>query len=177
MKKKYCIVLTLIISFIIVSFIFSYYLVKSNFQTIVSTKYHISLKIDKNWIKDDSLVDTLTYKGKDGFIKIGLLTGEYGGLKNTNNNKKFLNIDMVTNEAIKNSSMGNHFQIISLKIDSQDSRLIIPTNNKSSEAILLVKYPKNIKISAKGILFNYLQVRADRNHIKNIANSIKFIIS
>lgn len=83
-------------------------------------------------------------------------------------------MDNLVTEVIKNNYEDNHFNIANLKVDYQNAKLI--TSTKQNEATLIVKYPDNIKISTRGILFNYLEVTADKNHIKDIANNIKFIL-
>jgi len=72
---------------------------------------------------------------------------------------------------------GSEPKIEKLKIDNQDACLIIPSADQvkamKNQSALIVHYPQPIQIS--GETYNYFILWADKNHINEIAKTLKFI--
>jgi TolB protein len=72
---------------------------------------------------------------------------------------------------------GSDPKIINRIIDGQEARLILPSADQPEEmknqAGLIVKYPEAVNIN--GSLYYYLILWADKAHIEQIGNTIKFL--
>lgn len=174
---------TIIIIFLLVFLFFTFaWLFKSvsNSNAVMNTKVftsenlHVSLRFNKNWQPPPSSYGTKgRFEGEAGFFEVSCATGEGK------------TIDQFVKTYISNNcTLGTKPKITSLKIDNQPALLIMPSNDEplesKNEAVLIVIYPKNIVI--KGIehahgtiaLFDYFNLFADKNHIMDIAKTIKF---
>lgn len=163
----------LMISFFITMICFSGFQskVEANFQREQDKKlytnkaYNISLEYNKDWKQNPKYIEK--YEGKNGFFQISAYTGST------------LKIDDLVQSQVKHMLMpyGSNPKIISLKIQGQEARLILPSNDQAKElnnqAELIVKYPKEIKLD--GDTYYYFVLWADKYNIQELAKTLKFI--
>lgn len=137
----------------------------SESKTFISEQYKISLRYPSNWKPNPDYIER--YEGKDGFFQVGAIEGK----------------NMTIDDAAKNDAFhmlnpyGSDPKIINRIIDGQEARLILPSADQPEEmknqAGLIVKYPEAVNIN--GSLYYYLILWADKAHIEQIGNTIKFL--
>jgi len=139
----------------------------SNWKSYSNSHYNIELRYPPYWQLKEEATYAHRYEGKDGFFLISAVSGQK------------LSIDEVCkNEAYhKLEPYGSEPKIEKLKIDNQDACLIIPSADQvkamKNQSALIVHYPQPIQIS--GETYNYFILYADKNHINEIAKTLKFI--
>lgn len=139
---------------------------KGKYATYTNAQYGVSLKFPSEWKPDKSYVPT-KFVGDDGYFMIGAVGGNQNG------------IDEVTgwNAYHKLKPYGSAPTIENLTIDGQEARLLLPSQDQPAEmkeqAGLIIRYPNPITINK--VTYNYLELWADKDHIRSIGETIKFI--
>jgi len=128
----------------------------------ISQKLKVSLLFPLNWSK----VSEDKYKGVDGFFQVSAIRG--ASLK-----------DVCEGEAFhKLMPYGSSPTIMNTSIKGQHACFIFPYPDQPPEmqnqAALIVTYPKPIIISGES--YNFFILWADNNHIKEISNTVSFLI-
>jgi TolB protein len=140
----------------------------TNWKTYSNPVYNIELKYPSDWQLREEIAFTHKYEGDDGFFQISVISGEN------------LTIDEVCeNEAYhKLKPYGSQPKIQKLEVQNQEACLILPSNDQSkpmkNQSALIVKYPQPIEIKKLGS-YNYFILWADRDHVKKIIKTLKFI--
>ncbi len=138
----------------------------TNWRSYSNSHYSIELKYPPEWQLKEEVGYAHRYEGKDGFFQISAVSGEK------------LSIDKVCENEVhhKLKPYGSEPKIEKLKVDNQDACLIIPSDDQAkamkNQSALIVHYPQPIQISGK--TYNYFILWADKNHINEIAKTLKF---
>lgn len=128
----------------------------------VSQIYNVGFMYPGSWRR----IEDTKYEGAEGFMHISAISSDKP-------------IDKVCKKEVSdNSSLyGTNPEISNLKVQEQESCLIMPSEDRTPEkkghSVLIVKYPKPIEIS--GQTHNYFILRADKAHIKRIADTLRFL--
>jgi hypothetical protein len=129
-------------------------------------EYHVSLQYPSTWTANNAYTRA-RYEGDSGFFQISA----FGGNGWT--------IDQVA-ESDANHKLkpyGTTPSIVKSDIHGLDARLIKPSDDQPKEekemAELVIKYPQPIQIDSN--TYYYFILWADKNHIEQIAETIKFI--
>ena len=129
-------------------------------------EFHVSLLYPSNWIPNKFYSQPPRHEGNNGFFQISALDGEEWTIDQVAENE--------ANHKLK--PYGTAPSISKLEIQGQEARLIMPSNDQPKDekeaAELIIKSPSLIQIA--GNKYFYLLMYADKNHIKEIANTIKF---
>lgn len=115
-----------------------------------------------NWrrVSDDR------YEGVDGFFQVSAVSGE--------------SLDQVCNSEAFHilQPYGSQPTILRTTIKGQEACFIFPYPDQPSEmrgqSALIIRYPKPITLS--GQTYNFFILWADQNHIREIGNTLSFII-
>lgn len=132
--------------------------ITSGWKVYSNSTYNVTFQYPASW---------QPYEGEDGFFQLSAISGE--GLP----------IDEVYRfEAYhKLQPYGSQPKIESLKIEGQEARLILPSDDQPqeirSQAGLIIQYPNPIQIS--GTTYYYFVLWAEQNHIRKIAETLRFI--
>lgn len=127
--------------------------------------YNISLKYNSSWKLNPKYNER--YEGKDGFFQVSATDGQN------------LKIDQVAKNDATHilQPFGSNPEITKLTIQGQEARFIMPSADQikenNNQAELIVKYPQKIKIN--GNPYSYLIIWADKDHIREISQTIKFL--
>ncbi len=138
-----------------------------NWKIYHNSVYNIELKYPADWQPKEDFAYTHRYEGEDGFFQLSAISGE--GLL----------IDEVYRfEAYhKLQPYGSQPKIERLEIEGQEARLILPSDDQSqemqSQVGLIIQYPHPIQIS--GTTYYYSVLWTDQNHIRKIAETLRFI--
>jgi hypothetical protein len=138
----------------------------SSFQKVYLNKeYNISLKYPDTWTSQLGYLNK--FAGKDGFFQIDALGG----------GEDFLDAAAKIEAYQRLQPYGSSPTIDKIIVDGEDARLILPSKDQLPEmkgqGAIIVKYPREIKIASEN--YRYLILWADKEHIKEIVNSLKFI--
>lgn len=139
--------------------------IKSGWKIYSNSTYNVSFKYPVSWQLKQGYDNR--YEGGDGFFQLSAISGEG------------LTIDEVYKfEAYhKLQPYGSQPKIESLKIEGQEARLILPSDDQAGEmknqAGLILQYPNSIQIS--GTKYYYFVLWADQNHIRKITETLRFI--
>jgi hypothetical protein len=131
--------------------------------TFYSEKYHVSLSYPIEWKPVTGTEDQ--YEGESGFFRLSSLDGG-----------KTL-AELANSEAgQKSQPFGSQPEFIQLKIDGNNATLIMPSDDQGKQykqqAEVIVQYSK--KLSVDEVIGTTLSLIADKEHIKEIAVSMKF---
>jgi TolB protein len=135
-------------------------------KTFVSPRYKLQLKYPAHWTKPDPL-DEEAYEGHNGFFNVSGLNGPK------------LAVEEAMRSAVgdKIKPYGSDPQIISLKVDGQEARLIMPSSDQPAgqrgQGLLVVRYPTPVKFRSE--LYHFAVVWADRTHLSDIASTLTFL--
>lgn len=105
------------------------------------------------------------YEGVDGFFQVGAISGE--------------SLEVVCRNEAQHPLMpyGSEPLILRTRIQGQDACLIFPYPDQPVEmrgqAALIVTYPRPVTIA--GQVYNFFILWADKDHIREIANTLSFI--
>jgi hypothetical protein len=131
----------------------------------INKEFNVSLKYPQGWTEQAGYFNR--FSGKDGFFQIDALGGGDDFIDTVAKMEAYQNL----------KPYGSVPTTEKLIIDGEEGRLIIPSKDQLAEmkgqAALIVKYPKKIVIGSANYI--YLILWADKNHIREIGNSIKFI--
>lgn len=128
-------------------------------------EYHISLQYPSTWTANNVYAPA-RYEGNNGFFQISAFDG------------KDWTIDQVaeSNANHKLKPYGATPSIVKSDVHGIDARLIKPSDDQPKEqkemAELVIKYPQPIQINS--YTYNYFVLWSDKNHIEQIAQTIKF---
>jgi hypothetical protein len=129
-------------------------------------EYLVSLQYPSTWTANNAYTPA-RYEGNNGFFQISAFNG------------KGWTIDQVA-ESDANHKLkpyGTTPSIVKSDIHGPDVRLIKPSDDQPKEekemAELVIKYPQPIQIDSN--TYYYFILWADKNHIEQIAETIKFI--
>lgn len=135
----------------------------SDINNYTNKDYKVSLKYPPEWRANSSE----RYEGKDGFFQIGAVNGEG------------MTIDEVAELDANHKLLpyGSEPKIESIKINGQEARLILPSEDQPDEmkgqAEIIIKYPSPVTIGSG--IYSYFVLWADKEHIKSIGDTIKFV--
>jgi TolB protein len=137
----------------------------SEFSIYTNKEYGISLEYPSSW-KPNNANPPDRFEGSDGFFAISAVAG----------------VDSIDEVASwdayhKLKPYGSDPATEKLTIAGQDARLILPSQDQSADmkgqASLIVRYPSPVTI--KNQEYRYFVLWADKDHIKSIGETIKFI--
>ena len=137
----------------------------SNWKTLTSDAFHITLKYPVEW----DMVHTGEYSGKDGFLRISAcsLCGSSAKAACENEIQNNQNTEKPVNHYGTNPTMET------LQVDNQPACLVSPSDDQPKAeqglSFLAVEYPASVRANALLFLF------ADKNHIRNFISTLKFI--
>jgi hypothetical protein len=138
---------------------------ETNLMKYQNQKYHVSFEYNKEWKPSSSNPER--YEGGDGFFEISGFNGENLTLDDIAQSE--------ANHILK--PYGSKPEILNIMINEEEARLIMPSQDQSVEhhnqAEVILKYPDVVNIN--GNRYSYFVLFADKEHIKEIANTIKFI--
>ena len=125
-------------------------------------EYNIRLNFPPDWYR----IDETRYEGSSGFFQVSAISS-MGGIE-----------DVCKSEAFhKLMPYGSCPSTRRLKHLGQDACFILPADNQPPEmnhqAAFILKYPYKIEI--QGERYNYFVLWAHKEHIKEIAKTIRFI--
>lgn len=130
-----------------------------------SPLYEVTFKYPSNWIKNPNYEER--YDGPDGFFEVDNL--ESFGRP----------IDRVVEQEINTpiKPYGQNPNVISLELDGQPARLIVPSDDQQKvfdrEVALIVQDKK--PISQTQDIYDYTIIWTDQANIQNILDTFKFI--
>jgi hypothetical protein len=133
--------------------------------------YNIYLSYPNKWTRqtadENPSGNSILYSGNDGFLSIGVLSGE--------------NIELETaaiSEVYKSTQpYGKNPHMYPARIDGVTAIFIIPSgdqdNSMKQQAACIIKYPKPVNINNKQ--YKYLLIKSTKSKIGVIAKSVKVI--
>jgi TolB protein len=134
--------------------------------------FMVSIEYPDNWkaVESDYLVGgkPTRFEGDSGFLQIAAVNGQD------------IPIDKVASDEAKNklNLYGSNPQIEKTNINNRDAVFIFASSDQPEEmnnqACLIIKYPQSLIIDNEE--YNYFILWADKKHIKDIANSLHFIV-
>jgi hypothetical protein len=136
-------------------------------QTYTKGAYHITLQYPAAWQKDPRFDDR--YGGSDGFFAVNAVPGEGRTID-----------EVAANEARRKlRPYGSTPEVQKIQVDGREGRLIWPAADQPPEmqgqAAVVVESPVPIQVG--GVTYQYLLLIADRQHIEDIARSLRFTVS
>ncbi|MCX8131768.1 MAG: LysM domain-containing protein [Clostridia bacterium] len=129
-------------------------------EKYMNPKYQISLFYPVTW----QFINDTRYEGDDGFFQISAVSGSS------------LN-EICRNEAFHAlTPYGTRPEVINTQIYGQEACFILPSPDQPPEmegqAALVVRYPTVVSINGQN--YNFFILWADKDHIQEIANTIRF---
>ncbi len=137
-----------------------------DWQTYSSASYAVSLRHPATWLPVPGYDERIG--GEDGFFALNAMGGDV------------MSIDEVTRLEAEHKLQpyGSDPTIESLEIAGQEARLILPSADHPwgamPQAGLIVRYPQPVDIS--GNTYQFFVLWADPDHIRDIAESLEFIL-
>jgi len=135
----------------------------NSFTSFNNVEYRVSLSYPLGWEQNESYL--VKYEGEEGYFQLSA----------TNGDSIDTVVDREANHKLK--PYGNEPQIDNLTIDNNEARLISPSDDQPLEmqlqSSLIVRYPNSVEIDNR--TYHYFILWADKDHIRKIANSIKFL--
>ena len=134
----------------------------SSTQRYTSPTYHVTLGYPKNWQPTEGY--EARFSGSNGFFQVTAAQSA--------------TLQEVCNSTAQHrlKPYGNRPQVQRLQIQSRPACLILPSADQDRAlerlAALIVRYPKPIRINGED--YNYLMLYADKEHIREIANTVRF---
>jgi hypothetical protein len=148
--------------------------IKPKVSTI--NKHNMSVNYDSSWVEPNKTPryfndSTCMRVDKNGYLELSC---------STMGDSPF---DEIISNLIYTPSGAQPFgtdpKVTLMKIQNQDARLIMPSQDQPSEfnnrAELVVKYPPGGEINFHGQIYNYAVLISDKNHIQKIAKTLKFL--
>ena len=132
-------------------------------DSYVDEAYHVELHYPKEWKKVSAAIDPNEFRGPDGYFKISATSGP--SLRSEVNSLVYYKL----------RPYGTRPTIKYLLIQKQRACLILPSRDQSDEdegAALFVTYPRAVEIN--GEKYGYFVLFADKRHIQEIAQSVRF---
>ena len=130
-----------------------------------NSTYGVSLSYPSNWRPTKGYEER--FSGADGFFQItGLSSPPPSTIQNVCNN--------ALNHRL--NPYGTRPQVQRLQIQGRPACLILPSSDQDRTlermATLIVRYPTPIRLN--GGIYNHLMLSADKEHIRQIANGLRF---
>jgi TolB protein len=137
-------------------------------QRYSNSKYGVTFSYPSNWQPTQGYEDRERFSGADGFFLVSALSSPPPStIQNVCN-------DLALNHRL--NPYGSRPQVQRLQIQGRPACLILPSadQDKALErmAALIVRYPKSIRLN--GADYNHFVLHADKEHIRQIANRLRF---
>lgn len=134
--------------------------------TYRNDEYGISLKYPSSW-KPNKAYMPERYEGSDGFFQFVAVAGGQSSIDEV--------ASWDANHKLK--PYGSKPTIEKLTISGQEARLIQPSEDQpfemNGQVGLIIKYPNPIRINEE--MYGYFELWSDKEHIRSIGETIKFI--
>lgn len=131
-------------------------------SSFISEAYRIKLLYPYRW----SRIDKNRYAGIDGFLHVSAVSMEKG-----------LEEVCAYEAHHRLKPYGTHPVISKTTVDGREACFIIPSEDQPmemrSQSALIAKYDKPLDLD--GVNYQYLVIRTDSNHLKDIANTLEFL--
>jgi hypothetical protein len=137
----------------------------SGWRTYKNCTFDVTLKYPQDWKRVAGY--NYSYAGKKGFFQLSAVSAGSRKIE-----------DVAKSEAQqKLSPYGSTPTISEIKVDGQDARLVMPSKDQAKEmkgqAAVIVRMPEPTCIGCER--YNYIVLYADKDHIKSIAGTLRFI--
>jgi TolB protein len=137
----------------------------SSTKQYTNSTYGVTFSYPSNWRPTKGYEER--FSGADGFFQImGLSSPAPSTIQNVCNNE--LNHRL--------NPYGTRPQVQRLQIQGRPACLILPSSDQDRTlermATLIVRYPTPIRLNGEN--YNYLMLLADKEHIRQIANGVRF---
>jgi LysM repeat protein len=131
-------------------------------STYTNSHYRIRLIYPYRW----SRIDNMRYEGIDGFFQVSAISGDAS-----------IN-ELCSNEAHhRHKPYGTKPIINEAVVSGREACFIVPSSDQPMEmrgqSALIVKYDKSVEI--EDISYKYLIIWTDKNHLKEISNTLEFL--
>ncbi|MGB5961254.1 MAG: hypothetical protein WBG73_11390 [Coleofasciculaceae cyanobacterium] len=141
-------------------------------QRYTNFTYHITLNYPKNWQPTKGYEER--FNGADGFFQISSIGFSDDVLPGQP--RPTLQDTCNVTATHKLRPYGSRPQIQRLQIQGRPACLILPSPDQDSSmekmATLIARYPKTIRIGT--MTYDHLMLNANKGHIREIANTLKF---
>lgn len=131
-------------------------------NTYRNPEYQVTFRYPANWRR----VDDLRYEGSDGFFQISAIAS-LGDLTTVCRSEAYQQL----------MPYGSEPQISRTQIAGQEACFIFPSADQPTEmrdqSALIIRYPSPVQI--EGVAYNYFILWADRDFIRDMASSVRFI--
>jgi len=134
--------------------------------------FMVTIECSDNWeaVEDDYLINgkPTRFEGDSGFLQIAAINGQD------------ISVDEVASNEAKHelNHYGSNPEVEKTSINNREAVFIFPSSDQPEElnnqACLIIKYPHRVVIDNEE--YNYFILWADKKHIKEIANSLYFIV-
>jgi TolB protein len=134
-----------------------------------NSTYGVSLSYPSNWRRTKGYEDRERFSGADGFFLVSALSSPSPST-----------IQNVCNDALNHrlNPYGTRPQVQRLQIQGRPACLILPSSDQDPAmeriATLIVRYPTPIRLN--GANYNHLTLSANKEHIRQITNGLRFTI-
>ncbi len=140
--------------------------ITSDWNIYTSKLFLVSLKYPADWEIDHE--GNAVYSGKDGFFQLS--ASSMSGLTA----KEMCENDIQINNSGKENDYGTNPTMEILQVDNQPACLVLPADDqpqyKRGSSLLVVEYP-----ALEGGRTRLLQFIADKNHIRDLIGTLKFV--
>ncbi|MDP2661709.1 MAG: hypothetical protein Q8R28_13360 [Dehalococcoidia bacterium] len=133
--------------------------------TYRSNVFRVTLRYPATWkanVKYTGREQDPRYEGDDGFLMVDAM----GAPSDWSPDQA---AEALVSHKLK--PYGAEPDIIAVRVDGQEARLIIPREEKIRDAALVARYSEPLKASG----YNFLLLVADRAHIEQIATTMQFL--
>jgi TolB protein len=134
-------------------------------QRYTSSTYRITLSYPSNWQPTKNYEER--FSGADGFFQVSALSSPPPST---------LQDDCNTTAQHRLKPYGSRPQVQRLQIQGRPACLILPSADQDRAmermATLIVRYPKPIRLT--GTDYNHFMLHTDKEHIREIANTVRF---
>lgn len=139
---------------------------RPDWQTFGSQVYRVTLQCPANWQPIPGY--DLRYGGTDGFFQLSAMSGQGWTLYQVCDSQAHHKL----------LPYGSQPQIERVQIQGQEACLILPSADQPADmqgqAALVVPYSQPVQIS--GVVYQYLILWADREHIREIGDTLRFTL-
>lgn len=141
-------------------------LILGSSNSLLDKEFHVSLRYPAQWQKETGYIDR--YKGENGFFALDAVAGGEN-----------MSIDEIVKFSTEHKlkPYGTNPKVSDLYVDGQEARMITASSDQPEEmnrqSELIVKYPEPVTIG--GNTYYYFVMYTDKDHITDIAKTIRFI--
>lgn len=136
----------------------------AGWQTYTSSDFHVTLRYPARWEPRPGYGES--FGGEDGLVGLNAVSGGEVPLEEVAQRAAYHHLQ----------PYGSQPTIESLQVQGQPARLILPSADQPQdmrgEAELIILYPQPVTIS--GERYRYFVLHADQDHIRQIAETLKF---